>query len=28
MEGKDSPYANILAVRTGEENNETYKKVF
>ena len=27
IEGKDSPYANILAVRTGEENNETYKKV-
>ena len=26
-EGKDSPYANIITVRTGEENNETYKKV-
>lgn len=27
IEGKDSPYANLLAVRTGEENNEAYKKV-
>ncbi|KXB64754.1 NLPA lipoprotein [Parvimonas sp. KA00067] len=27
IEGKDSPYANIITVRTGEENNETYKKV-
>lgn len=27
IEGKDSPYANLLAVREGEENNETYKKV-
>lgn len=27
VEGKDSPYANLLAVRTGDENNETYKKV-
>ncbi len=27
IEGKESPYANIVVVRTGEENNETYKKV-
>ena len=27
LEGKESPYANILAVRAGEEQNELYKKV-
>lgn len=27
VEGKDSPYANILVVRTGEKNNEAYQKV-
>ena len=27
VEGDQSPYANILAVRAGDENNETYKKV-
>ncbi|MDK8339816.1 MAG: MetQ/NlpA family ABC transporter substrate-binding protein [Peptoniphilus harei] len=26
-EAKDSPYANIVAARSGEENNEVYKKV-
>lgn len=26
-EAKDSPYANIVASRSGEENNEVYKKV-
>lgn len=27
VESKDSPYANVMAVRQGDENNETYKKV-
>ena len=27
VESKDSPYANVLVVRQGDENNETYKKV-
>lgn len=27
VESKDSPYANVIAVREGDENNETYKKV-
>lgn len=26
-EAKDSPYANIVAVREGDENNEVYKKI-
>ncbi|MDY6065173.1 MAG: MetQ/NlpA family ABC transporter substrate-binding protein [Finegoldia sp.] len=25
---QDNPYANIIAVKEGEENNETYKKVY
>ncbi|MFR8761565.1 MAG: MetQ/NlpA family ABC transporter substrate-binding protein, partial [Megasphaera lornae] len=27
VESKDSPYANVFAVHTGNENNETYKKI-
>lgn len=27
VESKDSPYACVLAVRQGDENNETYKKI-
>lgn len=27
VESKDSPYANVMVVREGDENNETYKKV-
>ncbi len=27
VESKDSPYANVLVVRQGDENNETYKKI-
>lgn len=27
LEGKDSPYANIVAVRAGEENEEKFKKL-
>lgn len=26
-EAKDSPYANIVAARSGEEDKEVYKKV-
>mgnify|MGYP000116853788 CR=1 FL=1 len=26
VESKDSPYANVMALRQGDENNETYKK--
>lgn len=27
IESKDSPYANVFAVHTGDETNETYKKI-
>ena len=27
LEDKDSPYANIIAVRAGEENEEKFKKL-
>lgn len=27
LEGKESPYANIVAVRAGEENEEKFKKL-
>jgi len=27
VESKDFPYACVLAVRQGDENNETYKKI-